>query len=481
MNNFSFYILCVIGFIVSPVSLSSQINKNVNDEVKTLIFNLESAKVDSALQKINHTPSGVYLNLYQAFVSCIISNNIDFNEYCTNYNSQIDFLKRESKTKPYVLHVLSELYLQRGILEYQNENAFTAVNCFSKAYSYWKDSEHRNPDSNYNLKLSGIFNLLVSKLPKPYSTMGSWFGYSGNTEKGFEDLKAYLSNSNKGYGDYFEALLYLGFSYLKFEKNESVIEKFIIEHSSLTLPEFLQAIMVRCANKIHHPDLCSEILNKPSVLPMLDYLKGKYNVQKGSDMALLNFHSFLSKEKSMQFKADAFRYLSWYYLLEGDKAQYLNCQDSIKVLSCYPTSEDKQAKYENELPLLPDPVLLEARLLFDCGKFKEAAIGLVNNKKNLAAKSDVEFHYRLGRCYYYLDHIGEALSQYQIAIDFAGEDQRYFGPYAALYAARICLDVNDPAGCEYYLNKASELNNGEYKNSINQEIDCLYKVCSDSQ
>ncbi len=481
MKKFTLYILIIVYFILFPVYLNAQINDKVNNEVKSLIFNLESAKVDSVLQKVNQQPLKEYLHLYQNFVSCIVENSLGFKEYCTIYNNQIEFLKSESKSKPFVLHFLSELYLQRGILEYQNENTFTAINYFSKAYSFWMHSEELIPDSKYNLKLSGIFNLLIGNLPKPYSNMVGWFGYNGNTKRGFEDLRAYLNCQDDRFGNYYEALLYLGFSYLKFEKNESTIENFIKDYSSSKLPEFIQSIMVRCANKIHQPDLCSELFNKPSILPVLSYLKGKYHVQRGSDTALVYLNSFLKKEKSMQFKADAYRYMSWHYLFRGESALYLNYQDSIKALSAYPTSEDKQAKYETELNLQPDPLLLKSRLLFDSGMFQDAALVLENNSSLFTGNSQLEYHYRLGRCYHYLKDTTKALLEYSIAIDLANDNNRYFGPYAALYAAAICLDSNDLSQFNYFLDKASELNNGEYANSIRLDIDRLKEACTQIQ
>ena len=183
----------------------------------------------------------------------------------------------------------------------------------------------------------------------------------------------------------------------------------------------------------------------------------------------------------MQFKADAYRYMSWYYLLRGESALYLNYQDSIKTLSAYPTSEDKQAKYETELSLQPDPLLLKSRLLFDSGMFQDAALVLENNSSLIAGNSQLEYHYRLGRCYQYLKDTNKALFEYSIAIRLGSDNNRYFGPYAALYAAAICLDSNDLSQFNYFLNKASELNNGEYENSISMEIDRLKEECTQIQ
>ncbi len=475
MKKFALYICFILYFLYHSASLKAQINSSAVNEIKSNIFKLNFTKADSSLQEVKQLSLRAYLNLYKLFVSNIVVGNIDFEKYCTIYDDQIDYIKNESKDKPFQLQFLSELYLQRGILEYQNENTFSAISYFSKAYSCWKDSEEIIPDSQYNVKLSGIFNLLIGNLPNPYSQMVSWFGYSGDTEKGFYNLRNNLVRQDIKSGDYYEALLYLGFSYLKFGKDDSCILQFVHEHASDKLPDFIQALMLRCANKIHQPEICIDIINSQSHYPILSYLQGKYFVQTGSESALTCFNHFFKDTRSMHFKADAFRYLSWYYLLKDDKSKFWEYQDSIKGLPNYPTSEDKQAKYECDLKLEPDTVLLKARMYFDIGRYKESKSILLSKARYNTKQDQQEYYYRLGRCYQYLGYIELALIQFKQAITLQIESKRYFGAYSALFAAKICFENKDLNKCRFFLNKAEELNHGEYKYSISQEIKLLKK------
>jgi len=473
MKKFSLYILISICLLFYTVGLQSQINKSVISEVKSNIFELNFAKADSSIQSIHQLSLKSYLNLYNAFVENIVANKIDFESYCSEFDSQIDILKNDNTNNPFILPFLSELYLQRGILEYQNDNSFAAISYFSKAYSYWNNSEENNPNADYNLKLSGVFNLLIGNLPKPYSQMVSWFGYKGDPLKGFEDLQAYLNLQNEKNGDYFEALIYLGFSYLKFGRDENLIKKFVQLHSNTELPEFIQSIIVRCANKVHSPDLCIDILKRQANYPVLNYLKGKYFVQSGSDSATFYLEQFIDQCSSFEFEADAFRYLSWYQLVKGNVDRYWSYQDSILTLSEYNTSEDRQAKYEAEMKILPDLVLLKARMLFDSGRFKDSKLVLLSKNNYDSTQDQSEYHYRLGRCYQYLNEPDKALIHFAKAIFLGNKSVRYFAPYSALYAAQICFNRKDFTQCKYYLTKAEDLNQGEYKSSIKQEIEII--------
>ncbi len=441
------------------------------EEVKQYLFDLDFVKSDSSIHAITNQSQKIYLQIYQAFVQNIVARQINYKQYCAVFDNYLDILKESKYHQALNSQLLSELYLQRGIIEYQNEHSLTAISYFSRAYNYWKEYEEIDTGNHYNLKLSGIFNLLIGNLPHPYSQMAGWFGFEGDVKKGIEDLKAYLKLQTDTYGDYFEGLIYLSFSYLKLTKDESQIRDFIEEHSSLNLPEFIQSLILRCANKIHQPQLCVNILNSKSNFPILVYLQGKYQVQSQSKFAEHYLKQFLTLEKSNQFKSDAFRYLSWHFLLKGDTVSYQQYQDSIKVRDDYPTSEDKQAKFESNLSEVPNISLLKARLLFDKGEYELASTMLLSEKQNINSKDDlIEYHYRLGRCYQYLIKENQALYQFKQSVVLGRESKRYFAPYSAIYASKIFLAKNDFINAKFYLQKAEDLNNGEFKYSIKQEI-----------
>ena len=401
----------------------------------------------------------------------MVLNTEDYASYTSKFNKGVKRLLNQKERAYKSLLFLSELHLQKGIVDYQHDNTLKAVRNFSTAYSYWKECNSKSYDLPEYDKLAGIFNLLIGNLPQPYSQWVSWFGFNGDTQTGFEYLENYLRRQHPNTGDQYEALLYLSFSYLKFGQDEKVIKSFVEKYASTKIPDFLQSILLRCANKIRDPFLCASFFEKRSDFPPLVYLKGKYAVQKGYDGAPKILNRYLNMIHNEEFRADAYRYLSWHYLLNGQPIKYENYRDSIRVLTEFPTSEDRQARYEAKLDGKQDTLLLKARMLFDIGAYKEAQKALIGySQNNGSVKKYPEFHYRLGRSFYAMGDTLNALNCFSETIALPDKDKRYFRPYAALYAAEIYLSRNDTLKGAEMIQKAKALNEGEYQYTIGQKI-----------
>ncbi len=415
-----------------------------------------------------------YLKHYQLFLNRMISNTVS-----DSYNDQLksisDTLDKYSDVEERASAFLSEIYLQKGIIEYVANKQSDAIFSFFKGYRYWQKSEREQAELISNLKLRGIFNLLMSYMPQPYNRWAGWIGFSGNSQKGFAALNAYLNASDNNIGYEQDAIIYLAFSYLKFEAGEKEIEKLINNKQSSNLTPLAQFALTRCAFKIRKPSLVLPWFadsTTQAFLPML-YLKGKYQVLSFDKKAENTLLEYIKKNKSGQFVADAHRYLSWHYFLNDAKVEYLQQQKFISKLTSYPTWEDRQANYENSLNTQLHKVLLQSRILFDVGRYKDAVDTLTVHQASIKGLAqNIELQYRLGRCYQMLDQKARAIFHYSEAIKIGDDDQRYFAPYAALYTSELYLEEN-PVTAKFYLDEAKRLNNGEHKDDITRRIDLL--------
>ncbi len=371
---------------------------------------------------------------------------------------------------------LSEIYLQKGIIDYTNDKYYAAIKAFNTAYNYWQESERVNPGNINNLKLKGIFNLLLAHLPLPYKNWAEWFGFKGNADEAFDALNNYYTTAKKS-GKNLEAKLYLAFSMLKFSQNEIEIENFIKKESQIENPDFIKSILIRCAFKIRKPALLNnwfQSINTNSYT-VLQYLKGKYLTQNFDTLAIPVFNSFIEKQKDNTFKADAYRYLSWAYLL-NDKSDYYNInQKRLKALNNFPSWEDKQALYESNQEGIDNLILLKSRLLFDKGAYDKCIQILSDNKNTLAEERDykVEYYYRLGRAYQMKFLYNTAIKYFNKAIEFHEESNRYFAPESAINRAKIEIERGDYESARNNLGVAKKINNGENKASISQNIRLL--------
>ncbi|SMO62081.1 hypothetical protein SAMN06265379_103405 [Saccharicrinis carchari] len=415
-----------------------------------------------------------YLKNYRLFLNAMIQGDSS-TEYRNAFKSISDTLNKYAEEEEGGWAFLSEIYLQKGLVEYNANKQRDALFSFFKAHRYWQKSEREQPDLVCNLKLRGVFNLLMSNMPQPYKRMAGWIGFSGNSQAGFKALNTYLKASSYKIGSEQDALIYTAFSYLKFDINDTQTENLIRNWQDKNLVPLAQFVLTRCAFKIRKPQLAhtwftdsiSEVF-----LPML-YLQGKYQTLRFDDRAENTLLDYIRKNTSGHFVADAHRYLSWYYFLKNDTANYNQQLKLISKLSVYPTWEDKQARYESKLSESYHKVLLQSRMLFDAGEYKSAIDTLSTHQESISgAAQNVEFQYRLGRCYQMIKDHKRAIFHYSEAIKTGGNDKRYFAPYAAMLAAELFLDKN-PITAKFYLNEAKRLNNGEHKAEIERRIELL--------
>ncbi|GAF01404.1 hypothetical protein JCM21142_10 [Saccharicrinis fermentans DSM 9555 = JCM 21142] len=444
---------------------------------KTLydILSLDSIQTDSMLMTLDNRLEKAYLMHYKIFIKQMFDGQWPL-DYDRQLELIVDSLEENESKDERAIAFLSEVYIQKGIMEFSVEHQRAAVFSFFKAYRFWRRSKSEYPQLTENIKLAGVFNLLMGNMPQPYRRMAGWIGFSGNDSIGFNALKTnYYANSHKE-GSKQEALLYLAYAYLKFDPGEEKIKNLILDSSFEDLLPLTQFIVARCAFKIRKPVLNDAWLRnseRDDFLPLV-YLRGKYKVLINDDSGAEDLVLFSRRNTSGQFQADAYRYHSWQLFLEGDTSGYLQLQNSIKDLNYYPTWEDKQARNESGLDVMPHSMLLRSRLLFDAGYYQAAIDSLltVDFKSISEPGQQVEFQYRLGRCYHLLNQRTTAIFHYTEAIRLGENDTRYFAPYAAVFTAELHKDQN-PVTARFFLEEAKRLNNGEYKDAVERKIQLL--------
>lgn len=442
------------------------------------IINLQFDAASHTIEFIGSEAEKCYLQHYSTFFSILVNKDKEANaNYSKMVSQTLDDLQ-DADDHPKKLVFLSEVYLQKSLIQYQNNNLFSALSSFSSAYSYYKKSESKHPGLLANKKLKALYNLLFSNLPKTHANVASWFGMSGNQELGFKLLDEYIQAVKEEEGLHNEALLFNVFSLLKFNVQDQQIIKFFEQHGKELGSPFLQALTMQCAFKIRQPDLFNTyILDNDSQFWMLRYLNAKNKLLHNEISGVQEMKNFISSNSFNDYRADGYHLLSWYHSINSDTITYWHCQKALLKLNEYPTSEDKKAKYEAELHRYPNECVLEGRILFDIGRFEDALDVLDKGRASVNNEYLLEFNYRYARALEYSKQQDKALEYYQKVIDLSDDNKRYFGPYAAIYSAQIYLNLkNNEAAINYY-NKGKSLNNGEYKNAIATRIDmALHKL-----
>ncbi len=472
------HIKYLLFFLVLHIPFISY-SQNTNPCLKNLLeLNLSEAKIN--ISQLKYDYEKLYFQYYYYFIQHKVFH-LPFDEYTKATDSIQETTNKFNKFPSYRL---SEIHLQKGIIEYVNDNFYSAIKNFNSAYKYWQQSETDYPGNINNLKLNGIFNLLLAHLPSPYKEWAEWFGFKGDNKAGFMALYQYY-NVEETIGQHTEAKLYLAFAMLKFMDKDNNIEAFLQKELEQENTDFIKNILIRCAFKIRKPDIFKDWflqVNSKSY-PQLHYLKGKYLVQLFSSESIDELSAFLHTTTDNTFKADTYRYLSWISLIKNNKIKYREFQNKLKSINDYPAWEDKQAFFESSLSYDPNKTILESRLLFDRGEYDKCLDLLKNTKNQFWDKNEyaVEYYYRLGRSYQMINDYENAISNYNFTIELNKYSNRYFSPEAAVNIAKIEISRGHYSLAEVSLEKAKTINKGENKNSINQEIKQLQKEIESQQ
>jgi tetratricopeptide (TPR) repeat protein len=381
------------------------------------LLQLDIERSDSLIKNISNTYEKAYIKHYQLFIDkMVLGNSItDFQKQSEDIIER--FINKDDISAKNTSY-LAEIYIQKGIIDYSNKKNYQAAKSFYKAYSYWQESSK----DQENLKLTGIFQLLLAKIPEPYAKPAGWFGFKGDALAGLKALKNHCNTSFSIKGFHEEAILYLGFAYLKFGKDKNEIKKFILQHVNNPVESPLcQAIIIRCAFRINEPDLCNNWLqsDKACKHPPLHYLKGKYAALCQDSATAKYMNVFFTLTKNNHFIADAHKYLSWYYFIKDDTLSYLKHQSLIRKIKYYPTWADQKAYQESTSCQIPNKFLLMSRMLFDVGNINQALL-LLHKKKNDILKNKQfksEYYYRLARCYHHLNNVELAINYYTISLN----------------------------------------------------------------
>jgi len=466
-SNGRVFIICIALCFINATAWAQDFSSKLNESL-FYVFNLNFEKADSC----NVTNSNKIELNYASHYSLFIEYSLGAITY-DDFINQSDFMLEEFKNQSPNSDIYeSELHLQIGIVEYQNQNYLSAIRHFNKGYNLW-DNGNKN---HYNYKkLSGIYNILLSQLPEPYKNWAGWFGFSGSLQNGFDALNDCYNQTTSLNGYNLEAALYLSFCHLKFTSNPNLVVSFIHQVKDHVSSDFLKSILIRCSIKHRNPYLTNHWLTREldsNSFIQLYYLQGKFYTQTNNPLAPVRLNYFVENSSSITFKADALRYLSWYYLINGDTIQYNACQNQITSISNPQTWEDKQAIYENSLNQKPNLFLLKARLLFDNGEYNESIYTLLQHKTEIFKDTSnrLEYYYRLGRSYDCRGYANKALENYMLAIKNQSGEKRYFAPYAAIYACKIHINNHDSKLAKEILFELKNMDIKEEKSAIEREI-----------
>ena len=199
-----------------------------------------------------------------------------------------------------------------------------------------------------------------------------------------------------------------------------------------------------------------------------NYVKGLCKLYNNEIEAVDYIEQFLSEYSGRYYKSAALQKLSWFYFLNNNIEKHNSIKAQLKIRKSAILEQDKQAIKE-ALDEDVNPVLLEARILFDAGKYKEVT-NMLNNHKDDFSISDktsyITYHYRLARALHMQKKYFKALEYYKYVIDNSIDLNNHYEAFSLLQIGSIYEDLKMYDKAEKYFNKCLSVSNRSYNLSI---------------
>lgn len=392
-------------------------------------------------------------------------------------DSRLQQAKKIPTNSPFHLYAQSEIHLQWGFIKIFHQEYVGAMLEFKNAYQMANQNLEKFPDFKPSLKTVGMFKALLGSTPKNYKWILSVAGLKGNFEQGMSEMESYLK---KDYASDFIidkqlAVFYYGLFSLNFGDKQAAWE-FCKQHTN-DYPTNLMSCYLRAftASKVAQNDEAIKVLqNRPKGAEyenfyLLDYLLGQCKLNRLDEDADQPLKKFVSFFKGKQLVSDAYRRLSWYYLIHNDQAKYKTYRELSLRNGSSDSEEEKYIKNEIASGQNLDVIMLRARLLFDGGYYSKAEEVLKLRNPDLL-KTDyqkLEYNYRLGRIYQEQNKLSKATDCFKLVIKMAPlNTPYYFAPNACLQMGIIYKKMGFTKIAASHLKNVSNYTKAEYLQSI---------------
>lgn len=395
-------------------------------------------------------------------------------EKIDQYISGIEDLQ---ESNPFRDLFLGELYVAQAILNGKFKNNIKAAWQFYKAYGYLTENHEDFPDFVPTYIPLGVLYAAIGSLPDDYRSMASLLGFQGDVnegmsllEEGFEKLQA---DPRLQFYTPYAGFIYSYVSYLLSTHD-------VVSPQSLGLNVSKSSILIYAQAQIDlargdAPAALKWLDSRPKGeeylnFNYLDYLQGKALLGLDPDRCVKYFERYLSENTSGVYVKSTYRYLSWYYLLDGKRRKAEEVGKNIFIKGEAVTGADRQALEEARRGF--NPVLIKARVLFDAGRLVEAEEVLMDTPVESCCITNIEeaeYYYRMGRIKQQQKRGHLALEWYKRALAVQDVPDNYSTGNSALQMASILDEAGDKKSAKGYYKKALKYSGFPFYEGIHQK------------
>ncbi|MFZ4705305.1 MAG: tetratricopeptide repeat protein [Bacteroidales bacterium] len=399
----------------------------------------------------------------------------------------IEIIEKSDKADAYRRPALAQIHLQMAYIDARFGSYLSPSLEIGRAYRLLDLNHDQFPQFKAGDPQTGLLHILIGSIPSEYRWLPDLLQMEGSVKQGQAEIFASIENRT---GDKIlsliapECLLMLSLIAVQVADEEimqlQVLKlfsesKFDLITSQSPLLLYAQATLLM---KLGRNDEAITLLSNCQFntgqypFPVLDYYLGiaKLNrLDKDANKILLGFTSTF---KGKNLINSAYQKLAWYYLLQGDKANYVSYMERIQSNGEQNTESDKKAYQDAISGREPNVDLLKSRLLFDGGYYQRASEQLSRfnpSKAGIPAHDYLEYYYRKARILHKMDKYDEALAYYIIVLNQGSNSTFYFAANSALNMGEIYESRHQKEKAKTSYEKCLSLKYTEYKNGISMK------------
>ncbi len=396
-----------------------------------------------------------------------------------NLDKRLDLIEEGDEDSPWYKFSKGLLYFQWAAVRIRFNEYWTAGMEFRKSFLQLKDNRKKFPEFRNNQVLLGLEEAIIGTIPDSYKWITSVLGMKGDVRKGTIQIVDFLSRRDASTSLMREEAVFY-YSYLKFSllSDHKGVWKYLDESTLDFRNNHLYAFMkAQFALNDNKASLAEQVLrnrNQSSEYleaPIFNYQLGVALLQKLDDDCLTYFQKFLARYKGKLFVKDAYQKMSYYYLVNGNLAQANAYKAKILNTGTAQIDADKQAQRYAQGSVMPNPVLLKARLLCDGGYFTQALDQMKGIKFNgLTNISDqLEYNYRYARIYTLMGQPDKAIPFYDATIKMGTDRPEHFAARSALEMGQIYEQQGQRDKAIACYKKCLAMKAHDYKSSLDQK------------
>lgn len=476
----AFCALCWYAGYASPFySFNTQCSQSYQ---QVLAMRVAQARQMAAIEKQTNPENLVpyFLDNYADFMELFF--NEDKKQYLQMVrlkDERLTKLASGPKTSPLHLFTQAVVHLQWAAVEMKFDNRWAGAMAFREAYKLAHLNQRRFPNFMPNYMITGPMEMVAATIPKNLQWLSNLMGISGTMQGGNTSLQRFLKSGD----DWSRLFMQEGIfyhTYLQFHimnrPNEALA--FIRQQKLDVVNNHLFAYMAaNLSLNNQQAETCERIVRSRNLhsgylkTPVWDFLLGYANLYKLDAEAEDHFENFLDAFKGNYYVKDAWLKLGYHYLVRGNNSKFQYCQQQVKRHGNTASDADKRALREASEAIVPNTLLLKARLLSDGGYYSRALTTLKQADERAFTNSDemLEYNYRLGRIYQDMKDYEKAISQFEKVMRDGNTTKTYFAGKAALEAGEIKELNGDKAAAIRYYNRCIAYRNHDYENALEQK------------